>query len=479
MLEVTPNATELADLIPQFMQKSVGKMAKAFLYPGDLGKIMLQEPNGAGLLREYNGAYVHRKNFLTVPGYALAGTGLPKAKKRKGAAMEWRPTTDYMNVEMGRLAAIIGKHPGGNIPGVPDQLALDVQLTADVLRDWTSTSLMLSSAGILAKIYNIEAIAEYGDDAVPASKLYCDPVFCLSKHSRDAVKYIRETMPLDVVTMNFESRADAEVVSANTDGYGYEVQEVYASATEHASYVIVTPQLEEGCEAGMYLALNKMLNHAVEGIFDMLGDGTVTAAGIPLGDVDYGDLTEGTGSDRSATKNKIFHGACANLNPDLVGSDPDAEVTLGTKFLIDCWHWARQHSRRQTEWDAILCTANTWTTYAMAGDARASLFNSTPVKNVDLGITAPTWTSPSGKALPIVSVDDMPEATLAFVDKGTILTAKIDEGWDTGNEFSYFTRMMKWTGQDILRAIWSRYWFVANYNPECLFTIHNVNLTPS
>lgn len=472
MPEVTANATELADLIPQFMQKSIGKMEKAFFFPGDLGKIFLQDPNGAALLSEYNGAYVHRKNYLTAPGYAIAGSGLPKAKKRRGAAMEWEPTTDYMNVEMSRLAAIIGKNPGGNIPGIPDQLALDVALTADVLRDWTSTSLMISKTGVLAKIYSIEATT-YGEDDVAASKICCDPVYCLSKHARDGVKYFRISMPVDVVTIDLSNRSAAELVSANTDGYGYEVQEINASTTEHTSYIIVTPALSDDCEAGQYLTLNKMLNHSVCGIFDMLGDGTVTAAGIPLGDPDYGAL------DRSVTANKIFHGACANLNPDLVGADPDEEVDIGVKFLVDCWHWARQHSRRQTEWDAILMSSGVWTAYAIEGDSRASLFNTTPVKNVDLGITAPTWTSPSGKALPLVVVDDIPEGMMVFVDKGTILTAMVNEGWDSGSEFGYFTRMMKWTGEDILRAIWSRYWFIANYNPECLFTIHNINLTPA
>lgn len=495
----TANPTT-TDQLADFMRRNIAPLDKAFWGDDTLLRAIpvLSDEGGTGDATggEYGLLEQRFKAYLpwTHGGRMSAGKP-PKARK-----VAYGLADDWSTVEMDYDAAELGRKRG-NLEPITNQLSDQFADAEQVLRIATAEGVLLDGTGRRMYIVSIENDTWENDDGdtINVSKVKGDPFLCHNRNAMDAVKYLHVSQSVDIISWD-EATWTGAVVANGTDDEGYEIVYIHEDTTASSSYVYLYPRIPaEGPAAGHYLAANGFCGQdtteasglAVKGLFAQLGKGTVMGSYgggthvACLGDPTYGSFRDIEVDRLNDDRFNFFTGSCYNDSPYCAATNL-TQIVLDDSVMLDAFAWHYKHSKASTGAESViellLVTTQVWKSYAFSAKDRASLFSTTPM-NFDLGIGAQkfTFSAPyynyKGRSIPLLIMDMLPEQTMLGLDTATLARIAMWSGWDRTAEhpdFPYFTRMTKFTRENILRAVYQRKSRFVNKHPSCLLSIHNI-----
>jgi len=97
---------------------------------------------------------------------------------------------------------------------------------------------------------------------------------------------------------------------------------------------------------------------------------------------------------------------------------------------------------------------------------------------VDLHDGVPFTDPWSGRTMALLINKTLPPDAMMFLSKNTILASMIENDWDKtdGAYYGYFTRLLKYGLTDILRAAYSRLWYLVNLHPDQMLFVGNIDI---
>lgn len=473
--DIATNPTEQAD-IETYMLESRGRLRKTWAFRRELGKLIEANPNPE--MSDYDGGKAYLQDIEIRPGHSATSGSLGKNRKPAAAQLVFYPKDTFSIVEMDHRTMVIGDNAKTNIKAIPSQLVHQMNNAVKVLGDHTDRVLYGDGSGRLCIVVSH---SETTWEGVTASKVMVKPCFSNSGwYPQDATKLIREGMGVEFDAYDEADPDAAEVIDANTDGYGYEVVKKVTSWTENESYIIVVPNIQTPGEvvAGVSVVLNKSLNAEPIGLYGICGDGTIIGAGMPK-QPRYGLRYYGGKDCQDDAYDWLKAPVFNNLTN--LHADPTAQVTLGDEVLIQAY----QHIMDNVDADEggpptidCLFTSSAvlrryMKTYV---SVRQPVFQG-PIPHADLGIVAPHWTAPDGKIIPIVTSTRVGDGDLFFAPFADLMPALIGEDWDKGMYHGFFELMRRYNGRNVVNSTYYRYWFIVAMTRRAWMSIRNIKLT--
>jgi hypothetical protein len=475
--DLASDPTEQAD-IETYMLESRGRLRKTWGFRNELKNLIEANPNPE--MSDYDGGKAYLQDIEINPGYSVTSGSVGPNRKPASAQLVFYPKDTFSIVEMDHRTMVIGDNAKTNIKAIPSQLVHQMNNAVKVLGDYQDRVLYGDGSGVLAYVVSHSETTWKG---AAASKVYIKPAFSDSAwYPQDAIKLIREHQGVEFDAYDQEDPDSAEVIDNNTvsgKAWGYEVVKRVKSYTADTSYIIVVPAItlpDEVVAGSAVVGLNG-LNAEPIGLYGICGDGTVDdgLATMPRYGLRYYGGKDCQDDEYDWLKAPVF-----NLIPELHANSA-LQVTLSREVLIQAYQYVADNVESDEGGppaiNALFTSSAVLRRYMGVGVASGVPYFSGPAFHADLGITAPFWTAPDGKIIPLVTSTRMPDGDLIFAPFGDLMPALIGEDWDKGQYHGHFDKMLKYTGENVVRTTYFRYWFMVAMHRRAWMSIRNIKLT--
>jgi len=467
-------------------------------FEGQLSKFITVNKNPE--LATYQGAKVLEVDVQTQVGYATTATKLGRNRAPAYDYLRFKSNRLFHVVEMGHEEAEKSSHSATNTPGVPNVLLKNLADAKRVIPNFMDRVFYGDGSETLAIVADVAIESTTfvkNGTTLNVSKVYLDPPFTsIDRYPQDATSLIEVGQPADFASIDISS-ADAvnmpygavEVVDNATDGFGYEILDFNdGGGTAHAAYAIVYPRVGGDVAPGMALISQKSQDAdgyntgAGVGIAGIVGNGHVNALGSALMPRKIGNRYYGQ-KDSQADGLGWLNAPVYNLIPELHGSTETALVDLTSEdglVLTKFYDYCQNHLGDAFSPECLLMHRDTKLAYMKAAVGRDffSLFQPagpvTDKNGVDLGFTAPFWTAPDGRKIPIFTTRRMFRGTIVFPSLSSLMPAIEYEGWKTGPEYGYFEDMILARRENVLATVYRRYYLMAALQRALWASIWNV-----